>query len=94
MVFVLGLQLLCKSTEEGNTDCLGIFDVLVRKFPKGDPVPHMGWNNFTEVGDSLFEDIQKEDDMYFVHSYYAELSESTIAAADYMIPFSADSTKR
>lgn len=85
----LGLQLLCKSTEEGNTNCLGIFENRVLRFPQGEPVPHMGWNNFTEVGHPLFNGIQKEDDMYFVHSYYAELSDATIATADYMLPFSA-----
>lgn len=85
----LGLQLMCTSSEEGTTEGLGIFDVLVKKFPPTGIVPHMGWNNFSEVKSPLFEGISTEDNIYFVHSYYAELSENTIAQCDYLLPFSA-----
>jgi len=85
----LGLQLMCKSSEESTTEGLGIFDVLVKKFPSTGIVPHMGWNNFSAIDSPLFEGIFIEDNIYFVHSYYAELSESTIAQCDYLLPFSA-----
>lgn len=85
----LGLQLMCKHSEEGNTPCLGIFDVEVKKFPPNDKVPHIGWNNLASSSGSLFEGIPVENDLYFVHSYYAELSSATIATCDYIRPFSA-----
>lgn len=84
----LGLQLMCKHSEEGNVDCLGIFDVLVKKFPPKDIIPHTGWNNFTETKGELFKNIQLSDDVYYVHSYYAELSEFTVGTCDYILPFS------
>lgn len=85
----LGLQLMCTHTEEGNTDCLGIFPVEVKKFNIGLKVPHMGWNNHTWVKGELFEGISAEDDFYFVHSYYAEPGDYTIGMCEYGVPFSA-----
>jgi imidazole glycerol-phosphate synthase subunit HisH len=86
----LGQQLMCKFSEEGNTTCLGIFDVEVKKLPATDIVPHMGWNGLRPRKDSnLLKDISENDDVYFVHSYYCELSENTIAECDYILPFSA-----
>jgi glutamine amidotransferase len=86
----LGKQLMCKFSEEGNTTCLGIFDVQVKKFPATDIVPHMGWNGLRKRNESnLLKDISENDDVYFVHSYYCELSENTIAECDYILPFSA-----
>ncbi|MBV7441373.1 imidazole glycerol phosphate synthase subunit HisH [Weeksellaceae bacterium TAE3-ERU29] len=85
----LGLQLMCDFSEENNTECLGIFNVKVKKFPPKDIVPHMGWNNLLDIKSELFENINKNDDIYFVHSYYAELSDQTIATCDYILPFSA-----
>jgi len=85
----LGLQLMCRYSEEGDTECLGIFDSDVRKFPKSDIVPHMGWDNFSSVEGALFKGIKTEDDVYFVHSYYPEISSCTIAVCDYIVPFSA-----
>lgn len=85
----LGQQLMCEYSEEGDTKCLGIFKERVKKFqPKG-KVPHMGWNNFTEVKSPLFEGINPQEDMYFVHSYYVEVGKDTIAKTDYIIPFSS-----
>jgi glutamine amidotransferase len=85
----LGLQLMCKSSEEGQTECLGIFDTPVKLFPPKEKVPHMGWNNCTELQAPLFENIDLEEDVYYVHSYYAEVCENTIATCDYINPFSA-----
>lgn len=85
----LGLQLMCAHTEEGNVDGLGIFDVEVKKFPPKDKVPHMGWNNFTELNSKLFKNVTLSDDVYYVHSFYAEKSPHTIAECDYILPFSA-----
>ncbi len=85
----LGLQLMCAFTEEGNTHCLGIFNSTVKKFPPLDVVPHMGWNNLLNPKGSLFTEITDENDVYFIHSYYAEVCQDTIAIGDYILPFSA-----
>jgi imidazole glycerol-phosphate synthase subunit HisH len=85
----LGQQLMCRFSEEGKTRCLGIFDVEVKKFPDTDIVPHMGWNNLTGVRSNLFQGIRESDDVFFVHSYYCELSAYTTAVCDYIVPFSA-----
>ena len=85
----LGLQLMCSHSQEGNTKCLGIFDAEVKKFPPKDKVPHIGWNNFTTLSGELFKNISPEDDVYYVHSYYAEIGKDTIATCDYITPFSA-----
>lgn len=85
----LGLQLLCASSEENDTKCLGVFENRVLKFPEGEPVPQMGWNNFEETKGPLFNGVAANDNVYFVHSYYAELSADTVATADYMVRFSA-----
>jgi glutamine amidotransferase len=85
----LGQQLLCGFSEEGNTNCLGIFDANVRRFPDKEIVPHMGWNNFTRVSGPLFKNVSAEEDVYFVHSYYCEVGEDTAATCDYILPFSA-----
>jgi len=85
----LGQQLMCKYSEEGNTDCLGIFDTAVKLFPPNEIIPHMGWNNFSEVKGALMEGIKLADDVYYVHSYYAEINEDTIATCNYILPFSA-----
>ncbi len=85
----LGLQLMCSHSEEGDTKGLGIFKERVKLFPPKDKVPHIGWNNFTTVKGDLFKDISTEEDMYFVHSYYAEISNETIAVTDYILPFSS-----
>lgn len=85
----LGLQLLCNSSEEGNTECIGIFDTRVKKFPALSIVPHMGWNNLTEIKGELFNGLRETDDVYFVHSYYAEVCNYTSATCNYITPFSA-----
>lgn len=85
----LGLQLMCSHSEEGDTACFGIFDARVKKFPPGEIVPHMGWNNLSELRSPFFTGFGKEDTVYFVHSYYAELCAQTIATCNYILPFSA-----
>jgi len=85
----LGLQLMCRHSEESDTECLGIFDTDVRLFPRRDIVPHMGWNNFSFVNGKLFRDLSITDNVYYVHSYYADLSPCTIAICNYILPFSA-----
>lgn len=85
----LGMQLMCRLSEEGNTNALGIFDIDVKKFPPTEKVPHMGWNNLQNMKGDMLRSVKHEDDLYFVHSYYAELSQYTIAQCDYILPFSA-----
>lgn len=85
----LGLQLLCRHTEEGDTRCLGIFDTEVKKFPPQDKVPHIGWNNCAALTGRLLQGIDPQQDFYFVHSYYAQTCEHTAAVCDYILPFSA-----
>lgn len=84
----LGLQLMCQYSEEGNTTCLGIFNTTVKRFPKVDLVPHMGWNSITLGNQPLFKDLKGKHDLYFVHSYYAEPCKETIATCLYIHPFS------
>lgn len=85
----LGQQLMCSYSEEGDTACLGIFNAKVKKFPPEELVPHMGWNNLGYLKSDLFNGISDEDNVYFVHSYYAELSQETIATCNYILPFAA-----
>ena len=93
----IGQQLLCRHSEEGNTNCLGIFDVKVKRFlptRHEDKVPCMGWNNLTGLKSELFAQLSSPTSylspyVYFVHSYYVPLCEETIAVADYVQPYSA-----
>ncbi len=79
----LGMQLMCKHSEEGNTNGLGIFDVNVVKFSNEVKVPQMGWNTIFDLKSPLFSGIKENEFMYLVHSYYASLSEKTIATTNY-----------
>lgn len=85
----LGLQLLCDYSDEGNTEGLGIFNTKVKKFPPEDRVPHIGWNNFNRVTGPFFNGISTKDDVYFVHGYYAEICNQTVAESHYIRSFSA-----
>lgn len=85
----LGLQLMCRHSEEGDTPCMGIFDVEVRKFKHQLKVPHMGWNQLQPKEHPLFQNLPEESYLYYVHSYYAELDDATIGTTDYGIPYSA-----
>lgn len=87
----VGMQLMCRHSEESDTDCIGIFDVPVRRFPvaEGFKVPHMGWNNIFNLKDSITEGLDEKAYMYFVHSYAVPVNEFTVATCDYVQPFSA-----
>lgn len=85
----LGQQLMCTYSEEGNTACMGVFETQVKKFPPKELVPHMGWNNLQNLKGDLFKGVSESDNVYFVHSYYAEVCENTTAICDYILPFSA-----
>ena len=89
----LGQQLLCRFSEEGNTECLGIFDTSVKKFEPRLKVPHMGWNTLEVQNSELYNGISTEENFYFVHSFYAEVSQETTAVCDYIFPFSASMQK-
>ncbi len=88
----IGQQLLCRHSEEGDTDCLGIFSEDVVRFRperQEDKVPHMGWNSLTHVKSPLMAGISEGEFVYFVHSFYVPVGENTIATTDYIQPFSA-----
>ena len=85
----LGQQLMCNYSEENDTDCLGIFNLNVVKFEPRLKVPHMGWNKLFDMKGALFNNLPEESFIYFVHSYYCEIGEETIAKSDYINEFSA-----
>jgi glutamine amidotransferase len=86
----LGMQLMCKHSEEGNTSCLGIFNEQVKLFPSmGLKVPQMGWNNIYDLETPLFNNVPENAYMYFVHSYYVELGNDTINTTNYGIEYSS-----
>ena len=85
----LGMQLLCNSTEEGETKGLGIFDVDVIKFTPKVKVPQIGWNTIYKMKSSLFKGIVKNEYMYLVHSFYAPLCKQTIATTNYEVEYSS-----
>jgi len=91
----LGLQLMCKYSEEGNTDCLGIFNLRVKKFIPTDSnkVPHVGWNSIQQLKGPLFKNIAEDSYVYYVHSFYAESGQETCAITNYITPFSASLSK-
>ena len=87
----VGQQLLCQHSEEGDVDCIGIFDVDVKRFQPQkheDKVPAMGWNEIYDLKTDLYKGLSHPYS-YFVHSYYVPLCEETIAKADYILPYSA-----
>lgn len=85
----LGMQLMCKHSEEGDTNCLGMIDSEVKLFRGQEKVPHMGWNNVYNVKSPLFDGFDVNDQLYFVHSYYVPVNDYTSAACNYIQPFSA-----
>ena len=86
----LGLQLMCKHSQEGDTNCLGIFDTEVKLFSSPAlKVPQIGWNNIYGYKSVLFNELPEQSFMYTVHSYYAALSDETVATTEYILPFSA-----
>lgn len=88
----LGMQLMCSHSEEGDVNCLGIFDAEVKRFVSQkheDKVPHMGWNTIANLKSTIFDESIEEQFVYFVHSYYVPVCERTMATTDYIHPFSA-----
>jgi len=89
----VGQQLLCRHSEEGDVDCIGIFNADVKRFKPQkheDKVPAMGWNEIYDLKTNLYKGFENERPYsYFVHSYYVPLCEETIAKADYILPYSA-----
>ena len=88
----IGQQLMCRHSAEGDVDCLGIFDTEVKRFvpqKHEEKVPHMGWNDLSNLKSPLFKDIHEGEFVYFVHSFYVPVCEWTIAQSDYITPFSA-----
>ncbi|MBR5863016.1 MAG: imidazole glycerol phosphate synthase subunit HisH [Alistipes sp.] len=87
----VGMQVMCRHSEEGDVDCLGIFDARVKRFvPSADEkVPHMGWNSIGNLETKLFKDVRGGEMVYFVHSFYPELCPDTIATTRHGVMFSA-----
>ncbi len=85
----LGMQLMCHTSEEGNTAGLGIFDTDVVRFTNSVKVPQIGWNQITNLKSALFKDVVEKDHIYLVHSYYAPICEETIAVTEYEMEYSS-----
>lgn len=88
----IGQQLLCQHSEEGDTDCIGVFPLDVKRFnpeKHEDKVPQMGWNSIHDLKSPLFKNIKENDFIYNVHSFYVPQSEFTIATCEYILPYSA-----
>lgn len=86
----LGMQLMCERSEENDTACLGIIAQRVRRFAgEGLKVPHVGWNTIIATPSPLFDGVEDNEYMYFVHSYFVELGASTVATSEYAGEFSA-----
>ena len=88
----IGQQLMCKHSEEGDVDCIGIFDVNVMRFVSDRyTIPHVGWNSLSlkSGSESLFNSLENDEYVYYVHSYYVPECAYTIAVTDYINPFSA-----
>ncbi|PZP43143.1 MAG: imidazole glycerol phosphate synthase subunit HisH [Pseudopedobacter saltans] len=86
-----GMQLMCAHSEEGNVDCLGIFDEQVKRFPLigGVKVPQIGWNQIQNLQTPLFEGVSEDSFCYFVHSFYASVGPHTIGTTEYGIQYSS-----
>ena len=86
----VGLQVMCRHSEEGDAECMGIFDTRVRRFPASasEKVPHMGWNSIHNLDSKLFNGIKGGEHVYYVHSYYPELCQDTIATTRHGLLFS------
>jgi glutamine amidotransferase len=85
----LGMQLLCRNSEEGDTTCLGIFDQEVKQFETNLKVPQIGWNTVKGLTSPLFNGIPEESYMYFVHGFYTPKSTSTIGVTGYGLDYSS-----
>ena len=89
----LGLQLMCRHSEEADTDCFGIFDTDVRRFKGKAKIPQIGWNTVQHDGNALFTRIPQNVHFYFVHSFYAESGPDQVAKTEYITPFASAMVK-
>jgi glutamine amidotransferase len=87
----VGMQLLCEYSEESDTQCLGVFDIAVKKFPKKEnfKIPQTGWNSINDFQSPLLEGVKENSFVYYNHGYYAPLCKFTAATTDYILPYSA-----
>ena len=85
----LGMQLMCKHSEEGDTKGLGIFDVEVKRFSNQVKVPQIGWNQISNLQTELFQGIKEQEFMYLVHSFYAEKCKEMIAETNYDVAYAS-----
>lgn len=86
----LGMQLLCRSSDENDAQCLGVVPFEVRKFRSDDlKIPHVGWNTIADLRSALFDGIESDEHVYFVHGYFVETGAETTAVSDYAGRFSA-----
>lgn len=87
----VGMQLLCRHSEENNTNCLGVFEIDVKKFPKTDgfKIPQTGWNDIYDLQSPLLKGVAENSYVYYNHGYYAPLSEKTIGRTNYILEYSA-----
>lgn len=90
----LGMQLMCKFTEEGDTKGLGIFSEEVKRFRGEVRVPHMGWNEVESLKSPLYEGIPEKSNLYFVHSYYVEAGPDSASLTDYNGKFASALAKK
>ena len=92
----IGMQLMCRHSEESDTDCLGIFDAEVKRFiptEHSQKIPHMGWNSLHSLKSPLYNGINEGDFVYFIHSYYVSSNPYSIADCNYIHPFCASMHK-
>lgn len=92
----IGMQLMCRHSEEGDTDCLGIFDVGAKRFVPTEhqfKIPHMGWNSIGNLKSPLFKGIDNGEFVYFIHSYYIPDNDNSIAECNYIHSFCASLNK-
>jgi glutamine amidotransferase len=86
----LGMQLMCEYSEEGSSNCLGIFSLRVKKFTSKEfKVPQIGWNTISDLKSPLFKNINENSFVYFVHGFYAELGDNTISKTNYILDYSS-----
>ena len=85
----LGMQLMCRFSEEGNTNCLNLFDVSVKKIQGNLKIPQIGWNNIFNLNSRLFEEVTENEFMYFVHGYFVEKNSNSTATTNYITDFSS-----
>lgn len=87
----VGMQLLCRHSEESDTDCLGVFNIPILKFPKtvGFKIPQTGWNNIFDINTEICKGIKEDSYVYYNHAYYAPLCDYTVSKTEYMLKYSA-----